>query len=147
MSIKNIAEKAKTPKSLRWYVPNWNGDDVPYIDHLPANVDNPRYMSARLKFEKSSEGMKLTRGQMTLGKIDAMREADFAIYAETVVTGWGGFFDDDGKPFEFKAGDLPRIQDLLRALGSANFDDLRKSAQSPSQGAAAEGRQELAGNS
>ena len=163
-NISNIGKKSKVAGILRWYVPNWNDDAVedpkpegpgkepkkqkiPYIDFRPATSENKAWIAERLKWEKSSEGQRLTRGKATVGAIDAIREAEYPMFAKTVVAGWGDFEDDDGKEFKFAQGDLARTESLLRALGIHNFDDFRDTARQPKNASAAEGRDELAGNS
>jgi hypothetical protein len=149
MPIKNIADASKGAESYVWYVPNWNGDDVPFIEFKPANADNPTYTGARLAHEKGSDHQRIARGGaqgLTVSKLDQLRESEYPIFAKTIVVGWSGFFEDapdnappDFKPVphEFKAGDYVRIEALLRALGKVNFDSLREAARSPEKQQAA----------
>lgn len=148
--ISNINKKSKVAGTLRWYVPNWNDDGsgkTPWIDFQPATSENKAWIAERLKFEKSAEGQRITRGKVTVGAIDMIRDAERPMFARTVVKGWGDFVDDDGNDLKFVPGDFALIEALLLALGVANFDDFRDTARQPKNAAAAEGTQELAGNS
>lgn len=143
MSIKNIANATKLPETFRWYVPNWNGDDPPFLELRPATTENASYTAARLQLEKSADHQRIARGGvngLTVDKINKLRDADYPIFAKTVVVGWGGFFEDlpEGSPpgakpapFVFQQDNHARTEELLRALGPVNFDALREAARTP----------------
>jgi hypothetical protein len=146
--LSKFAANAKVGDAIRWYMPNWNGDAVPYVDVRPATADNPKWISARIAWEKSPEGQRLTKGQgVTAGKNDAIREVDYRMFADLLIVGWGNIVDDDGVEVKFDAAKPRETEAVLREFGNYNFDDLRQTARQPERGERVQGTRELAGNS
>ncbi len=150
MKLGNLQKATAVPDTLTWYVPNWNSKDtVPSIVIEPATTTNPRYMNARMAWEKSSEGQKIARNarNLALSALVQIREADYGVFAH-LVHGWAAIVEDDGKAVEFPKADDPqrlaKIEEVLRALGAYNFDDLRNIVRNPERAPA--GVEALAGN-
>lgn len=148
MAFDKLKKQAAVPKNVKWSLPAWGGDGEPPWFRLEfATSDNPAWMKARIAWETSDEGKRITKLKDSPYKFDQLREIDYKLFAQVLVKDWGNVPADVGDGFEkFDASDVKKIEEVLRALPQSSFDDLRGVARSPEK-ADAEAAKELGGNS
>jgi hypothetical protein len=137
----HLSKLSARGRTAQWPMPLLDPDSklpaAPYLTVKPASAANKPYYEANLKAVQASRvgfGAKALNSRA----LDRMRESDYSLFAQHVVTGWENVLNAAGNPAQF---DRDNCEAFLRALPVEMFDELRAFCVQPSNFAEGLGNQ------